>query len=70
MKQNLNSIDRIIRLVIAAVAAFLFFNGTLTGGLGIAALVVAVVLALTSLVSFCPIYAMLGLSSRRVEKAK
>jgi len=55
--------DRIIRLVIAAVLAFLYFSGTVTGTLGIVALVVAAVFTLTSLVSFCPMYSLLGMST-------
>ena len=63
MKKNMGSADRIIRLVIAAVAAFLYFNGTLSGTIGIVALVVAVIFALTSLISFCPLYTIFGLST-------
>ena len=70
MKLNLNTTDRIIRLLIAAVAAFLYFNGTLTGIAGIVALVVGAIMLFTSVVSFCPIYAMLGLSTRKSESSK
>lgn len=63
MKKNMGSTDQIIRLVIAAIAAFLYFNGTVTGTLGIVALVVAAIFTLTSLVRFCPIYALVGLST-------
>ncbi len=59
----MGNIDRIVRLVIAAIAAFLFFNGTLTGTLGIVAIVVAAIFTLTSVVSFCPLYAIVGLST-------
>ena len=70
MKKNMGSADRIIRLLIAAVAAFLFFNRTLSGTLGIVALVVAVIFTLTSVLSFCPIYALLGLSTCPTEGKK
>ena len=63
MKKNMGSTDQIIRLVIAVIAAFLYFNGTVTGTLGIVALVVAAIFTLTSLVRFCPIYALVGLST-------
>lgn len=59
--------DRVIRLVIAAIAVFLFVNGTLTGTLGIVALVVAAIFTLTSVVNFCPLYALLGISSCPTE---
>jgi fatty acid desaturase len=68
MKKNMGSADRIIRLAIAAVLAFLYFNGTLTGTFGIVALVVAAIFTLTSVVSSCPIYSLLGMSTCPVEK--
>lgn len=55
--------DRIIRLVIAAVVTYLFFSGTVTGTLGIVLMVVAGIFLLTSLVSFCPLYTLVGLST-------
>lgn len=68
MKKNMGSADRIIRLVIAAVLGFLFYNGTITGTLGIVAVVAAGVFALTSLVSFCPLYTALGINTCSVKK--
>jgi hypothetical protein len=68
MKKNMGNTDRIIRLVLAAVMAILFFTNTITGTLGIVLLVVAIVFALTSLVSFCPLYTLLGLNSCPVKK--
>lgn len=64
----MGSADRIIRLVIAAVLAFLFYNGTISGTLGIIAVVAAAVFALTSLVSFCPLYPLLGINTCSVKK--
>ena len=55
--------DRTIRILIAAVIATLFFTNVITGTLGIVLLVLAAVFVLTSLVSFCPLYAPFGLST-------
>jgi hypothetical protein len=63
MKKNMGNLDRIIRTVIALVAAALYFANVLTGAIGIVALVVAVVFLLTSAVGFCPIYRLVGLST-------
>ncbi len=63
MKKNLGNIDRIIRLVIAGVLAMLWFQNVITGTWAIVAIVVAAVFALTSFISWCPIYALLGLKS-------
>lgn len=68
MKKNMGTADKIIRLIIAAVLAFLFYNGTITGTLGIVAVVVAIVFALTGLVSFCPLYTLLGINTCSVKK--
>lgn len=68
MKKNMGSADRIIRLVIAAVLGFLFYNGTISGTLGLVAVVAAGVFALTSLVSFCPLYPLLGINTCSVKR--
>ena len=60
--------DRIIRLIIAAVIAFLYFNATINGILGIVLLIVAVVFALTSFVSICPLYSILGFNTCSLKK--
>jgi len=66
----MGSADRIIRLLIAAIAVFLYSNGTLTGTWGIVAIVVAAIFALTSLVGFCPIYKIVGLSTCPLPSSK
>lgn len=68
MKKNMGSADRIIRVLIAAVLAFLYFNGTLPGTLGIVALVAAIVFTATSLISFCPLYPLLGINTCSLKK--
>ncbi|MEO8589382.1 MAG: DUF2892 domain-containing protein [Flavobacteriales bacterium] len=65
MKPNLSGADRVIRLILAAITIGLYFSGTVAGTPGIVLMVVAAVLALTSFVSFCPIYAALGWRTRK-----
>ncbi|MCZ4408874.1 DUF2892 domain-containing protein [Cryomorphaceae bacterium 1068] len=60
MKRNMGAADRIIRVLIAAVVATLFFTNVISGTLGIILLVLAGVFVLTSLVSFCPLYTLFG----------
>lgn len=69
MKKNVGNTDRIIRLVMAAVFAYLYFSGTVTGTLGLVLVVLGAVFALTSLVGFCPIYTMLGVNTCPTKKA-
>lgn len=66
-KKNMGVIDRVIRVALAVIFAYLYFSGTLTGALGIILLVLGVVFVLTSLVSFCPLYLPFGLSTRQKE---
>ena len=48
--------------------AGLYFGNVITGTLGIVLLVLAVVFLLTSLVGFCPIYALLGMNTCPAKK--
>jgi len=66
MKKNMGGLDKFIRLVVAAVIVYLFYAGIVTGTLGIVLLVVAGVFVLTSLVSFCPLYTLLGIKTCKV----
>lgn len=59
----MSSADRIIRVLLAAVFAILYFTGTVTGTLGIVLLVLGGVFVLTSLISFCPLYTIFGIST-------
>lgn len=65
MKKNVGNIDKIIRGLVAILIAVLYINGTLSGIVGIILLLVAVILVLTSLVSFCPLYWPLGISTTK-----
>jgi hypothetical protein len=56
MKRNLSNLDRILRTVLAAVFAYLYFGGVVTGFFGIVLVVLAAVLLVTAIVAFCPLY--------------
>lgn len=63
MKKNMGTADRIIRLLIAGGVAGLYFANVISGTLGIVLLALAGVFVLTSLVSFCPLYTLVGLNT-------
>ena len=65
MKSNVNTTDRIIRVIITAIVAALYFTNTITGTLGIVLMVAAGILLVTSVINFCPIYYALGLSTNK-----
>lgn len=69
MKKNMGNTDRILRTLIAVVMAALYFTGVVTGLVGTILLVVAVVFAATSLISFCPLYTIFGLKTNSDKSA-
>lgn len=70
MKNNMGSVDRIVRVLIAIAVGVLFYAGVISGVLGIVLLVLAVVFVLTSFVSFCPIYAIFGIRTCAIKEKK
>jgi len=67
MKKNMGSADRIIRILIAVAAVALYATNTLTGTLGIVLIAIAGIFLLTSIVSFCPLYAIFGMKTCAVK---
>lgn len=67
MKKNMGTTDRIVRVLIALVIGGLYFTGTIPGTLGIILMALAVIFALTSFISFCPLYAPFGISTCAVK---
>ena len=67
MKKNLGNTDRIIRVIIAAVIATLYFMNILTGTFALVLLVLAIVFLVTSLAGFCPLYTIFGLNTCPVK---
>lgn len=64
MKSNVSNVDRIVRVVLALIFAYLYFSGMVAGTFGIVLLVLGVVFAATAAISFCPLYALFGLSTK------
>jgi hypothetical protein len=67
MKKNIGSIDKVIRILIAAVVVVLYFTKVISGTLGIVLLIVAGIIALTAIIDFCPIWAVLGINTKKKE---
>jgi hypothetical protein len=67
MKKNMGKADRIVRIIVAIILGVLYYNGTISGTWAIVALVVAVIFALTSFVSTCPLYSIVGISTCKVK---
>ncbi len=67
MKKNLSSNDKLIRLGIAIILIILYYKGVLIGTVGIISLILAFYLTLTSLISICFIYKILGINSNKSD---
>ncbi len=63
MKKNMGSIDRVLRITLAAVVGVLFATNVISGTLAIVLGVLAVIFLATSLVSVCPLYTLVGIST-------
>lgn len=68
MKKNMGIADRLVRVLIAAIVGALYYTGVVSGTLGVVLLVLAGVFVATSLISFCPLYTLLGVSTCPVSK--
>jgi len=65
MKINESGLDRIIRVILGIVLLALSLTNTVTGGLGIVLIVLGAVALLTGVVGFCPLYALLKISTKK-----
>ncbi|MEP6846889.1 MAG: DUF2892 domain-containing protein, partial [Panacibacter sp.] len=70
MKKNTGGTDKLIRIVLAALFAVLYFTGTVTGTAGVVLLVLGGIFVATSFVSFCPLYAFVGANTCKVKDQK
>ncbi len=68
MKKNMGNTDRIIRIFLAGVFAYLYFGGYITGTPGLIMVILGGVFVLTSLVGLCPLYSVLGISTCPAKK--
>jgi hypothetical protein len=67
MKKNIGTIDKVIRILVAVVVVALYFSNVISGTLAIILLALSAILAVTSLISFCPLYWPFSLSTRKKE---
>jgi hypothetical protein len=70
MEKNVGVSDRIIRLLIVLVIALLKAFDVIRGVVAIVLIVIAVILLLTSIFGYCPLYGLLGISTAKRKEAK
>jgi len=67
MKKNMSSTDSIIRILIAALITVLFFTKIITGTFAIVMIIVAAIFLATSVIGFCPLYALIGVKTCKTK---
>lgn len=70
MKTNTGSTDRIIRIIIAIVAAYFAWKGDVSDTLSIILYVVAAIMLLTTILGYCPLYSIFGVNTCSSKKEK
>lgn len=60
--------DKLIRMIVALVIASLYYFGYISGSLALVLLAIGVVLALTSVLNFCPLYKLVGINTCGVKQ--
>lgn len=68
MKANMGSVDKVIRILAAAIIAVLYFTNMINGTMAIILLALAGIFIATSFMGFCPLYAPLGISTRKKKQ--
>lgn len=63
MKTNMGTLDKVLRVAVAAVIAGLYLGNVISGTIAIVGLVVVGIFLLTSIIGFCPLYAVFGLNT-------
>ena len=66
----MGTLDRGLRIAFAIAVAILFVTNQITGIAASILLTLAVIMALTSVVSFCPLYAPFKISTRKTDSKK
>ncbi|KAA2216668.1 YgaP family membrane protein [Maribacter flavus] len=67
MKKNMGSADKTVRIIIALAVFALYYFNVIGGTLAYVLMALATIFVLTSLVSFCPLYTLFGISTCKTK---
>lgn len=70
MKKNMGNLDKMIRVLVAAVIAALYYTQVINGTVAMIALVFALVFILTSFLGTCPLYLPFGINTNEKKDKK
>jgi hypothetical protein len=69
MKKNMGIIDRLTRTTIAVAVGLLYLADQITGTAAVILGVLSVIFVATSIVGFCPVYKLIGISTLKDEES-
>ena len=67
MKKNVGNTDKSVRVLLAIVVALLYYFNVIEGTLAYILMAVAIILLVTSLINFCPLYKILGINTCKIK---
>jgi hypothetical protein len=67
MKKNVGSTDQIYRIILAILVGILYYTDTISGTLGLVLVAFSIILVLTSVFNFCPLYLPFGINTRKKQ---
>lgn len=65
MKQNMGNLDRIIRFIVVIAVIILLWAEVIKGTFATILGIIAIILVITSITGFCPLYVPLKISTRK-----
>jgi hypothetical protein len=63
--QNETMVDRIVRVVVGALLIYAWYAMLVTGVMATVALIIGLVLVITGLIGWCPLYSLFGIGTRQ-----
>lgn len=70
MKKNVGNADKFIRILIAIAIIILYYTNVIEGMLAIILMAIGIVLLVTVLLNFCPLYTIFGIKTCKAPKNK
>ncbi len=64
----MSKLDKGVRVLFAAVIALLYYFNIIEGTLAYVLMAVAIILLITSLINFCPLYKIFGISTCKIKE--
>jgi Protein of unknown function (DUF2892). len=66
-EKNVGNADKSIRVLIAVIIAALYYFNVISGTLAYVLMAAAIILLITSLINFCPLYKLLGINTCKIK---